>query len=99
MKDIRETIDDPNFRINKPDYDEIDKALEWLTQWLGGAQSAKPAEYREQIKLLGDMVNPILTKLFKGQGLAARNMGLLFKRKRKIQDLIENQTAEFTNKM
>ena len=25
MKDIRETIDDPKFRINKPDYDEIDK--------------------------------------------------------------------------
>lgn len=95
MKDIRDTIDDPKFRINKPDYDEIERALEWLDQWFGGAEKAKPEEYKEQLRLLGEMVNPILTKLFKGQGLAARNMGLLFKRKRKIDMMITNQTQEY----
>ncbi len=93
MADLRQTIDDPNFRINKPDYDTIDNALTWLQQWM--AQNAKSKEIAEQLVKLGEIVEPILSKLFKGQGLAARNMGLLFKRKRKIELLIESQPEEY----
>ena len=94
MDDIRKTIDDPNFRISKKDYDEIDGHLNWLRDWIRGmGDEATAVEVREQIRKLSEYVDPKLQELFKGIGLAARNCGILEKRKRKFQLLIKSDEA------
>ena len=86
--EIRDAINDPKLRINKPDWDEIDKAINWVQTYIQANPEAKTKDYIQQREKLEEIVDPIFLKLFKGQGLAARNCGITEQRKRKIQQLV-----------
>lgn len=91
---MKEAIMDETLRINKNDFDEIDKAVTWIRNWIIGTPDARKRDYDKQKEELEKMCDPIFIRLFKGQGLAARNCGVAFEKKRKLTLLIQEEARK-----
>eukprot|EP00462_Mataza_sp_D1_P020131 CAMPEP_0175135180 /NCGR_PEP_ID=MMETSP0087-20121206/8579_1 /TAXON_ID=136419 /ORGANISM="Unknown Unknown, Strain D1" /LENGTH=653 /DNA_ID=CAMNT_0016417801 /DNA_START=10 /DNA_END=1972 /DNA_ORIENTATION=- len=88
LVEMRDTINDPSLRINGEDYSTIEKAVKWVQSWIVGTPNAKVKDFQKQMKETQDIVDPILIQLFKGKNLAARNCGLLTRKREEVMLMV-----------